>query len=82
MQGPGKQRRAEMGESDIAVTTRLEASGRPPFRRKSFQEHRIAANCTLRQTELNPRSVGKPKEIKFPSALVSDVSLYFEFAGL
>jgi hypothetical protein len=66
MQEPGKQRRARMGESGIAVKTRLEASGKPPFRKKSFQPHRIAANCTPRQTELNPRGVGKPKEIKFP----------------
>jgi hypothetical protein len=72
MQEPGKQkRRAGMDESGIALKTRLEASGKPPFRKKSFQEHRIAANCTPRQTELNPRGVGKPKEIKFPSALVS-----------
>jgi hypothetical protein len=72
MQEPGKQkRRAGMGESGIAVKTRLEASGKPPLRKKSFQQHRIAANCTPRQTELNPRGVGKLKEIKFPSALVS-----------
>jgi hypothetical protein len=71
MQEAGKQRRAGMGESGIAVRTRLEASGKPPLRKKSFQQHRIAANCTPRQTELNPRAAGKPKEIKFPSALVS-----------
>jgi hypothetical protein len=82
MQGPGKQRRAGMGESGIAVKTRLEASGKPPLRKKSFQQHRIAANCTPRQTELNPRGVGNPRKLNSLPHSFPDVSLYFEFACL